>query len=127
MQPTKRVLYVDDDDDTCFMLKNLLGHEGYRTQCSATAAEALESAQANSFDLYLIDNRLPDRSGIELCRALRMQYPNTPIVIYSGDAYSTHHSAAMEAGATAYVDKPNIDQLIATLRSFLTSLIVSLL
>jgi len=110
---------VDDHDDTCFMLKLLLGNEGYQTQFAATAAEALELTRIEDFDLFLLDNRLPDRSGIELCRALRMGQPDTPIVLYSGDAYPMQHSAAMEAGATAYVDKPNIDQLVATIRDFL--------
>lgn len=110
---------MDDHDDTCIMLKHLLGFEGYRIQFVATAAEALELADPQRFDLYLLDNRLPDRSGIELCRSLRMRCPATPIVMYSGDAYSAQHIAAKEAGATAYVDKPNVDQLIATVRDFL--------
>lgn len=120
MQPTKRVLCVDDHDDTCFMLKLLLENEGYQTQFAATAAEALELARIESFDLYLLDNRLPDRSGVELCRALRIRQPDMPIVMYSGDAYPIQHSAAMVAGATAYIDKPNIDQLVATIRDLMT-------
>jgi two-component system response regulator MprA len=120
LQPAKWVLCVDDHDDTCIMLTHLLGFEGYRIQFVATAAAALELADPERFDLYLLDNRLPDKSGIELCRLLRMRCPATPIVMYSGDAYSTQHSAAMEAGATAYVDKPNVEQLIATVRDFLT-------
>jgi CheY-like chemotaxis protein len=118
--PTKRVLCVDDHDDTRFVLKSLLGFEGFQTEFATNAAEAIEVARSGNFDLYLLDSRLPDISGVDLCRELRKQYPDTPIVIYSGDAYPKQHSDAMQAGATAYVDKPNIDELIATVSDYLT-------
>ena len=101
------------------MLRYLFAADGYGVQFSATAAEALELAHAETFDLYLLDNRLPDRHGIDLCRELRLLHPSTPIVMYSGDAYAKQHSAALDAGATAYIDKPNVDHLIATLRNIL--------
>lgn len=121
MPPRKYILCVDDHADTCYMLQLLLGFEGYETQFAATATEAMELAQVKSFDLYLLDSRLPDRSGVELCSELRMLFPHTPILIYSGDAYPKQHSVAMRAGATAYVDKPNVDQLLVSVRDLLTS------
>jgi DNA-binding response OmpR family regulator len=102
------------------MLKYLFAADGYGVQFCATAAEALELAHAETFDLYLLDNRLPDRHGIELCRDLRLLHSSAPIVMYSGDAYETQHSAARDAGASAYIDKPHVDHLIATLRDFLS-------
>ncbi len=119
VQKTKRLLCVDDNDDTCEMLSYLFAADGYELRFAATAAKALELAHAESFDLYVLDNRLPDRHGIELCQDLLLIDPDTPIVMYSGDSYATQHTAALDAGATAYIDKPNIDQLIGTLRNLL--------
>jgi CheY-like chemotaxis protein len=117
MQPPKRILCVEPDNDTSFMLTHLLEHAGYQAQSVGTASEALGLGEG--FNLYLLDNRLPDRNGIELCRELRMQNPHTPIVFYSGDVYPQQRSAATEAGASAYVDKPEIGKLLTVLKDLL--------
>ncbi len=119
MLSKKRILCIDDDDDTCFMLARLLERAGYEPQSAPTATAAL--ALSDSFDLYLLDNRLPDRDGIELCRELRLLHPPTPIVFYSGDAYPEQRNAATTAGATAYVNKPEVEQLLATLKDLLAN------
>lgn len=119
MQPKKHILCVDDDPDTCYMLMHLLGREGYELRTVSTATEALALARSEHFDLYLLDNRLPDKDGITLCRALRALDSNHPVVFYSGAAYPTDHELATAAGATAYVNKPAIEQLLATLKDIL--------
>ena len=117
MQPKKRILCVEDDADTALMLIHLLRRAGYDVQSVATAAGALSLAL--SFDLYLLDYRLPDGNGIDLCHTLRAQHRHTPIVIYSANAYQAQHRAARAAGATAYVNKPEIDILLATIKNLL--------
>ncbi len=94
MLSKKRILCIDDDADTCFMLSHLLGREGYELKTAATASAAVALARTGSFDLYLLDNRLPDSTGLELCRELRLLHPPTPIVFYSGDAYPEQRNAA---------------------------------
>lgn len=72
------------------------------------------------FDLYVLDKRLPDGTGLELCKALNLLTPNVPCIFYSGDAYEIHRYEAMAAGAAAYVPKPDIDQLIDTVHKLLS-------
>lgn len=115
----QRILCIDDHDDTRFMLTSLLGQKGYAAQSAGTAVEALKLAGSNGFDLYVVDSYLPDSDGIELCRQLRSLHSDMPIVIYTGEASAEHHRRAMEAGATAYVTKPNIAGLISTLKELL--------
>jgi DNA-binding response OmpR family regulator len=121
MPPQKRrILCVDDDDDTCFMLTHLLGREGYEVKTSATVDEALKLAQHESFNLYILDEWFPKGAGTSLCRKIREFDPNTPIIIYSGGVFETDQQEALHAGANSFVSKPEIDKLIKTIRRLLS-------
>jgi two-component system OmpR family response regulator len=64
----RRVLCVDDDEDTRTMLQGLLGLVGCEVTTVATSAETLGLLARARFDLYLLDNWLPGGSGVEICR-----------------------------------------------------------
>jgi DNA-binding response OmpR family regulator len=114
-----RVLCVDDHADTSVMLKYLLGSSDYEVQTADTIEVAIEFAKNSKFDLFILDRRFPDGTGVELCRELRKISPDTPIIFYSGDAYEFHRDEAFGAGADAYVSKPEIDRLLTTVNSLL--------
>ncbi len=118
-QPKCRILYVDDHVDSAEMMKLLLLPMNYEVQAAHSVEEALELARAVQFDLYVLDKRLPDGSGLELCQQLHKLTPAVPCIFYTGDAYSVHRQEAVAAGADAYVPKPDIDQLIETVNRFL--------
>jgi two-component system response regulator PilR (NtrC family) len=101
------------------MLCILLG-EQYDVETAATMEEATKLASEQEFDLYLLDKRLPDGTGLQLCESLTTLNPEVPCIFYSGDAYAIHRSQAFEAGASAYIPKPDIDQLITTVQSILS-------
>lgn len=114
--PTRsRVLYVDDDADSCLMLSTMLGFSSIETTSANTIDEALRLAQAEQFDLYLLDTRFPEGSGLDLCKQLRDSNPQTPIVFYSGDAHETEKAKGLAAGADAYLVKTNTDTVTATI------------
>jgi DNA-binding response OmpR family regulator len=120
MQPAKcRVLCVDDHDDTSFMLIHLLGLSNYEVSTARSISEALGLIENKEFDLYVLDKRLPDGSGLDLCRRLTAVTPHVPIIFYTGDAYDLHRHEGFYAGAEAYVQKPEIDELIKTVRRLL--------
>ncbi len=110
-----RVLYADDNEDACLMLSTLLGLSNIETKSANTIDEALKLAQAEQFDLYLLDTRFPEGSGLELCRQLRKFNSRTPIVFYSGDAYEADKAKGLAAGADAYLVKPNTDTVTPTI------------
>lgn len=117
--PRCRVLCVDDHHDTSEMLQLLLSEEDYEVHTAATLEEACNLATATQFDLYVLDKRLPDGTGVELCERLNELTPGIPCIFYSGDAYEVHRHEAMAAGAAAYVAKPNIEALITTVHDLL--------
>ncbi len=95
MQPTKRrVLCVNENDDTRFLLSNLLEQSGYEVATAPTAREALRLAADKRFDLCLLGKRFLDHSAIDLCRELRRRWPATPVLFYSADAYESSRREA---------------------------------
>lgn len=121
MSETKcRILYVDDHEDSAEMLRLLLTPMNYELTAAHTSDEALRLAKAESFDLYVLDKRLPDGSGLDLCQQLNRLTPGVPCIFYSGDAYEMHRAEAAAAGADAYVTKPDVEKLIQTVHQFLS-------
>ena len=121
MHPAKRrILCVDDDEDTCFMLTHLLKQENYETKTVRTISEALEMARSESFNLYILDEWFPREAGVGLCRKIREFDPHTPIIFYSGAAFDSDRAEALYAGAQAFVAKPYVDELIATVHRLLS-------
>ena len=113
-----RVLCVDDDEDSRVMLTTLLKLALIDAKAVGTGAQALSSVQAEAFDVYMLDSRLPDVDGFELCRRLRALDPHTPILFFSGAAYETDKKKGLEAGANAYVIKPDLDGLVRSIKQF---------
>ena len=120
MQPAKcRILCVDDHEDTSYMLTHLLGQSDYEVVVANSINDALRLAKSEQFDLYVLDKRLPDGSGLDLCRKLNEAMPEIPVIFYSGDAYDLHRQEGLCAGADAYVPKPHIEELIKTVQQLL--------
>ena len=115
-----RVLCVDDHEDTPEMLKLLLSQSDYEVHTAHSVAAALELATMHEFDLYVLDKRLPDGTGMELCTKLNELTPGVPCIFYTGDAYEMHRLEAMAAGAHAYVPKPDVEALIETVHKLLS-------
>jgi len=114
-----RILCVDDHRDTSEMLQLLLAEENYEVHTAASMKEASALATEIEFDLFVLDKRLPDGTGIELCEILHVLKPDIPCIFYTGDAYEIHRHEAMEAGAAAYVAKPDIEELISSVHKLL--------
>jgi len=102
------------------MLSTLLRLALIESKTVGTAAQALSSIQAEHFDLYLLDAWLPDLDGFELCRRVRVFDSNTPILFFSVAAYEADKKRGIEAGANAYVIKPDVDGLVGNITQFVS-------
>ena len=103
-RPRTRILCVDDQEDFHELLT--IGLSSYSITSAASLSAGLELAGTEFFDLYILDNWLPDSSGVELCRQIRAFDHNTPIVFVSAAAYAADHQQALDSGANAYINKP---------------------
>jgi CheY-like chemotaxis protein len=117
----RQILLVDDDDITCEMMKQWFSPGNYLVTSAQSMAEGWKLAQSNYFDLCLLDSRLPDGTGYELCQRICADIPNLPVVFYSGCAFDEDRQLGLAAGARAYLVKPNdlerIEEVISSIIS----------
>jgi DNA-binding response OmpR family regulator len=117
-----RILFIDDDQDTCEMMPVLLGLEGYDAVLASGVIEGLSMTRAESFDLILIDWYFEDGTGIELCRMIRAFDGEIPIFFYTGVAYESEIKKALKAGAQGCFVKPvDMNDLIQTVSRYSSS------
>jgi DNA-binding response OmpR family regulator len=118
--PAKRILCVDDDADTCNLLKAMLGMADLDVVTASGVDEALRLIASERFDLYVLDSEIPPGfSGLTLCHQIRAVDAHTPIIIFSGHGFESHREAGMLAGADAYLVKPDVTELIPTVKRLL--------
>ncbi len=109
---SSRVLFVDDDEDAREILRLLMRSCGIDATCAGSAVEAWPLIRGQYFDLFVLDGWLPGIDGFEFCRQIREFDSDTPILFYSAAAYDADKQRGIEAGANAYVTKPDVDGLI---------------
>jgi DNA-binding response OmpR family regulator len=115
-----RILCVDDDADTCEMLSYFLEEAGFEVVAAASIVDGLTLSAREKFDLYLLDLRLSDGSGIELCKQIRAFDSRTPIVVCSGDVRESVENQALQAGVQHFLKKPvGLDNLHNTVTSLI--------
>ncbi|HKP10485.1 MAG TPA: response regulator [Blastocatellia bacterium] len=100
------VLCVEDDVDTQEMMRVMLTLWGYGVEVAGTGAEALRMIRAAELAAVLLDNSLPDCTGIQLCGQVRQFDQRLPIIFLSGSAHNEERQQAIDAGANAFVSKP---------------------
>ena len=116
----RRILFIEDHDDTRELVKFVLESSGYSVTLASTVAAGLHLASNNKFDLCLIDNWLPDGAGVELCEQIRTFDSHTPVLFYSGAALDSDKLSAMQAGAQGYLEKPcPFAHLVRTVQSLI--------
>jgi PAS domain S-box-containing protein len=103
-----RVLVVDDNEDNRNVMCRRLRRAGYAVDEARGGAEALESIDANTFDIVLLDIMMPDINGIEVLQTIRESQSRTelPVIMVTAKGMSEDIVEALEAGANDYVTKP---------------------
>jgi DNA-binding NtrC family response regulator len=101
-----RVLVVEDELGFQDLLAEVLGGAGHTVAAAQTAAEALDRLRTDSFDLVLVDHRLPGDTGLDFLRVLRAQDPALPAIIMTAYAEVNVVVEAMRLGAVDFLVKP---------------------
>jgi DNA-binding response OmpR family regulator len=111
-QLENRILCADSNWDDRALVGVHLEMANYEVVLADTVAAGLRWAVSGHFDLYLIEMRFADGSGLDLVREVRAFDAETPIVIYSASADASEVALALEAGAQAYLTKPSEPALV---------------
>ena len=113
------LLLIEDDDDVRLVLRLALEDEGYQVVEARDGKAGLAAFERDEPDLVLLDLRLPDIQGFEVCRTIRSS-SIVPIIIVTGNTDTYDLVVGLEAGADDYVTKPvNPKELAARIRALL--------
>ena len=118
-----RVLVADDDDDIAELLRQVLAEDGCTVTRARDGREALRLARAERFDLILLDRRMPQLDGSEVCLALRADptLRRVPVLMLTASGARADIAAGFAEGASDYITKPfSVSQVRARVRSWLT-------
>jgi len=118
------VLIVEDDPRIAAFLEKGLRAEGYATTIAGDAgdASAYLDTMFNEFDLMLLDLGLPDESGLEILRRLRLRETAMPVIILTARTEVVDKVHGLDLGASDYVTKPfAFEELVARIRAALRS------
>ncbi len=113
-----RILVVDDAPEVRLLVRGVLESECFTVDTVETAAAALLSLKRRPPDLILLDLDLPDRQGSDLCRELRREGLDLPIVMLTSHNQGHERAAGLNCGADDYVGKPFLpEELVARVRA----------
>ncbi|HEX6660223.1 MAG TPA: response regulator transcription factor [Ilumatobacter sp.] len=112
------ILLVEDDERISEPLLRVLGTEGFQTVHAETGQGGLNHVSSDHPDLVLLDLTLPDIDGLDVCRKLRAEIPDLPIVMLTARAEEMDVIVGLGAGADDYIAKPfRLAELIARVRA----------
>ena len=113
-----RILIVEDESKLAGALKRGLENESYAVDLAADGEEGLGLAEVESYDLLLLDLMLPKLDGVDLCRRLRAQGRQIPILMLTARDAIEHRVAGLDSGADDYLVKPfAFPELLARVRA----------
>jgi two-component system phosphate regulon response regulator PhoB len=120
--PAQKVLVIEDEPDIVRVLSYNLQQAGYDVLTASRAGDGLRLAQTIQPDLILLDLMLPDRSGTEVCRALKSDPKTraTPVILVTAKGEEVDRVVGFELGADDYVTKPfSVRELVLRVRAIL--------
>src|SRR5215813_14600491 len=119
MEPRKRILVVDDEQEITFVLRSGLTKHGYDVRVAGDGEAALDLFHAWTPDLVITDLAMPNMNGLQLCQRLR-ESSDVPIIILSVKGEEATKIEALDAGADDYLTKPfGMGELLARVRATL--------
>lgn len=114
----RTILIVDDEKSIVDILKFNLEKEGYATVCAYDGREGLRLARENNPDLILLDVMLPFMDGFAVCKTLRSEGSNIPIIMITAREEETDKIFGLELGADDYITKPfSVRELLARVKA----------
>lgn len=120
MEGEKRVLIIEDDKQIVTLLQLHLHDYGLATEAVSDGESGVRLARRGEFDLIILDLMLPVKDGLEVCRTLREERVDTPILMLTAKSEELDKVVGLEVGADDYVTKPfGVRELMARVRALL--------
>lgn len=117
MEPA-RILIVDDEEELVSTLTQRLALRGFQAEGATSAAEALRRVGEHDFSVMVLDVKMPGLDGLELLAQIKQEYPDLPVILFTGHTSVRDAERGMQVGAFDYLVKPiDIDQLVEKIRN----------
>ncbi len=111
------ILVVDDDETIRTTIKAILEDEGYLVDLAGTGKEAIQKTEEKTYNVALLDIRLPDMEGVELLKLMKDTVPRTRKIMVTGYPSMQNAIGALNKNADAYLVKPvEIEKLLNTVK-----------
>ena len=102
----KRILVVDDEENTRIGLSKLLSQEGFEVESAANGNDALDLLSQHKINLVISDINMPDMNGLAFLRELSRKFPSTSVIMITAYGGVESYLEAMNLGAYEYLHKP---------------------
>lgn len=113
----KRILVVDDEENTRIGLSKLLSQEGFEVESAANGSEALDLLGHQKVSLVISDINMPDMNGLVFLRELSRKFPSTNVIMITAYGGVESYLEAMNLGAYEYLHKPiRLDELRSVMK-----------
>ncbi len=115
---TKKILIIEDDKEIIELIEINVEHLDYDLDTAVDGEAGLEKAQNGRYDLIILDLMLPRLDGLEICKRLRSENDNTPILMLTAKSEEFDKVLGLELGADDYLTKPfSIRELLARIKA----------
>lgn len=112
------ILVLDDDPDTCEVLKHYLGKEGFRVEVANSPTRGLDLLEHQSFHILILDLRMPQMDGIQVLEKIREKDRDLAVIVLTGYPSVETAVASLKGGVADYVQKPiDKDRLVEVVRN----------
>jgi DNA-binding response OmpR family regulator len=116
----KTILVIEDDISILRGLKDNLEYEGYAVLTETNGVKGLQIALTKKTDLLLLDIMLPGMNGYEICRKIKKEMPEMPVIMITARGSEMDKVSGLDIGADDYITKPfSIPELLARIRAVL--------
>ena len=117
---TKRILLVEDEPGLVLTLNDRLSKEGFAVETACDGESGLQRATTESFDVIILDVMLPRKNGFDVCRDLRQQGTQTPVIMLTARGQVVDKVVGLKLGADDYLTKPfEMIELLARIEALL--------
>lgn len=116
-EQAKRILVVDDEENTRLGLSKLLSQEGFVVDIAANGTEALDLLRRQRVNLVISDINMPDMNGLAFLREISRRFPSTNVIMITAYGGVESYLEAMNLGALEYLHKPvRLDELRSVMK-----------
>jgi len=115
----KKILVAEDNDSNYILMTYIL-KKFYQFDRACNGQEAVEMVKKNTYDIVLMDIKMPVMDGLEATKQIKAEFPDLPIVALTANAFENDRQLAFEAGCVDFLPKPvSSDACIKTIKKYI--------